>query len=85
MRMVIARAAHIPVTVDVDTIYPGFDRVLPLVDYLIASSEFPGRWTKEADSFRALEILQDEHKMPVAAMIAPGGQVRRTVTDMPPD
>ncbi len=39
-------ASHgIPVTVDVDTIYPGFDRVLPLVDYLIASSDFPGRWT----------------------------------------
>src|SRR5664280_1246251 len=29
----IARARGIPVTVDVDTIYPGFDRVLPNVDY----------------------------------------------------
>src|ERR1700679_1854496 len=37
----IARGRGIPVTVDVDTIYPGFERVLPLVDYLIASSEFP--------------------------------------------
>ena len=41
----------IPVTVDVDTIYPGFDSVLPLVDYLIASSEFPGRWTRIEDPF----------------------------------
>ena len=30
----IARGAGMPVTVDVDTIYAGFDRVLPLVDYL---------------------------------------------------
>jgi sulfofructose kinase len=37
----IARRARIPVTVDVDTIYHGFDRVLPYVDYLVASSEFP--------------------------------------------
>ena len=36
------RGRHgIPVTVDVDTIYHGFDRVLPNVDYLVASSEFP--------------------------------------------
>ena len=33
----IARQHGIPITVDVDTIYAGFDRVLPLVDYLIAS------------------------------------------------
>lgn len=64
----IARNAGIPVTVDVDTIYPGFDRVLPLVDYLIASSEFPGRWTSEQDPFQALRLIQREHKMKVAAM-----------------
>ena len=64
----IAKEAGIPVTVDVDTIYKGFDRVLPLVDYLVASSEFPGRWTGEQDPFRALEAIQAEHKMKVAAM-----------------
>lgn len=64
----IARAHHIPVTVDVDTIYPGFERVLPNVDYLIASSEFPSRWTHESDPFRALEIIQNEYGMRVAAM-----------------
>jgi sulfofructose kinase len=64
----VARELHIPVSVDVDTIYPGFDRVLPFVDYLVASSEFPGRWTKENDPFRALEIIQNEYGMPVAAM-----------------
>jgi sulfofructose kinase len=63
-----AREHGIPVTVDVDTIYAGFDRVLPNVDYLIASSEFPARWTGEQDPFRALEILQNEYGMIVAAM-----------------
>jgi sulfofructose kinase len=64
----IARQHQIPVTVDVDTIYPGFDRVLPNVDYLIASSEFPARWTHESDPLRALAMIQDEYGMRVAAM-----------------
>jgi sulfofructose kinase len=63
-----ARQAGVPVTVDVDTVYHGFDRVLPYVDYLIASSEFPGNWTSEADPFRALAMLQDDYGMRVAAM-----------------
>lgn len=64
----IARNYGLPVTVDVDTIYPGFDRVLPLVDYLIASSEFPGRWTRIENPFDALAAIQNEHGMRVAAM-----------------
>jgi sulfofructose kinase len=64
----IAHAAGIPVTVDVDTIYHGFDQVLPHVDYLIASSEFPVQWTNERDPFRALERIQEEYGMRVAAM-----------------
>jgi sulfofructose kinase len=64
----IARRHQIPVTVDVDTIYPGFDSVLPNVDYLVASSEFPSRWTHEPDPFRALAMIQNEYGMRVAAM-----------------
>jgi sulfofructose kinase len=64
----IAHRHQIPVTVDVDTIYPGFDRVLPHVDYLVASSEFPSRWTQEPDPFRALAIIQEEYGMRMAAM-----------------
>jgi sulfofructose kinase len=64
----IAHDAGIPVTVDVDTIYHGFDRVLPHVDYLIASSEFPVQWTNQTDPFKALETIQKEYKMRVAAM-----------------
>lgn len=64
----IARGLGIPVSVDVDTIYHGFDRVLTQVDYLVASSEFPAQWTTERDPFRALEMIQNEYKMKVAAM-----------------
>lgn len=64
----VARDHNIPVSCDVDTIYPGFDRVLPLVDYLVSSSEFPGRWTGERDPFKALEQIQTKHGMKFAAM-----------------
>jgi sulfofructose kinase len=64
----LARAERIPVVVDVDTIYAGFDRVLPNVDYLVASSEFPTAWTGERDIFRALEQIQHRYEMKVAAM-----------------
>ena len=64
----IARGLGIPVTVDVDTVYHGFDRVLPNVDYLVASSEFPTAWTGQDDPFKALELMQREYGMKVAAM-----------------
>lgn len=64
----LAREHGIPVTVDVDTVYHGFDRVLPLADYLIASSEFPAQWTSERDPFKALELMQNEYGIRVAAM-----------------
>ena len=64
----IARSAGIPVTVDVDTLSAGFDQVLPYVDYLIASSEFPGRWTGDEDPFGALASIQKRFGMKVAAM-----------------
>jgi len=74
----IARARRIPVVVDVDTIYSGFDRVLPNVDYLVASSEFPAAWTGENDPFLALEKIQERYGMRVAAMtLGPHGALAR--------
>jgi len=64
----IARGENIPVTVDVDTIYADFDRVLPLVDYLVASAEFPARWTGIQDPLDALIAIQRQSGMLVAAM-----------------
>lgn len=66
-----AKIAHengIPVTVDVDTIYKGFELVLPYVDYLIASSEFPVQWTHQSDPLKALELIQEEYGIRCAAM-----------------
>jgi sulfofructose kinase len=42
--------------------------VLPFVDYLVASSEFPVAWTGNRDPCHALETLQNEYGMKVAAM-----------------
>ncbi len=57
-----------PVSLDVDSIYPGFETVFPHVDYLVSSAEFPERWTGEADPFRALANLQQQYGFQVAAM-----------------
>jgi sugar/nucleoside kinase (ribokinase family) len=64
----IARENGIPVTLDIDTVYHGFDKVMPNVDYMIASSEFPVQWTNERDPFKALETIQNEYGMKMAAM-----------------
>lgn len=64
----VARKHGIPVSLDVDTIYPDFDQVLRNVDYLVASSVWPARWTGEPDPFIALDRLQREYGMRIAAM-----------------
>ena len=64
----VARQHGIPVSLDVDTIYPNFERVLKHVDFLVASSSWPGKWTGEKDPFVALNRIQQEYGMPVAAM-----------------
>jgi len=75
----IARGLAIPVSVDVDTVYPGFERVLANTDYLVASSEFPAMWTSERDPFRALERIQEEYGIRVAAMtLGAHGALART-------
>jgi sugar/nucleoside kinase (ribokinase family) len=63
-----ARAHGIPVSLDVDTVYPRFDSVLKQVDYLVAGSGWPAKWTGDSDPFRALALLQREYHMRVSAM-----------------
>jgi sulfofructose kinase len=58
----LARRRQIPVLADFDTVAPGIDRLIPLVDYLIASSDFIAPATRERDPFRALERLADESR-----------------------
>jgi sugar/nucleoside kinase (ribokinase family) len=64
----VARRYGIPVSLDVDTVYSGFDSVLRSVDYLVASSSWPGKWTGESDPVRALALLQGEYRTRITAM-----------------
>lgn len=64
----IARRHSVPVSLDVDTVYPGFESVLKNVDYLVAGSGWPAKWTGESDPFKALSSLQAEYGTKVVAM-----------------
>ena len=57
-----ARDAGIPVTADLDELYPGLEALLPLIDHLIVSRDFPARLTGEADLHTALKIMQQSYK-----------------------
>jgi sulfofructose kinase len=63
-----ARRHSVPVSLDVDTVYPEFEPVLQHVDYLVAGSGWPTKWTGEADPFSALTKLRNEYRFRVAAM-----------------
>jgi sulfofructose kinase len=62
-----ARLAGIPVMADLDNLYPGVEALLPNVDYLIASRQFPERLTGETDLRNSLPLLQRRYKSRVAA------------------
>lgn len=61
-----AREAGIPVTADVDNLYPDVEPLLDSVDYLIASQEFPARLTGERDLLRSLPAIAQRHGCRVA-------------------
>ena len=52
-----ARQAKIPVTADLDNLYPGVEALLENVDFAITSREFPGRLCGEDDLFLSLPKL----------------------------
>jgi sulfofructose kinase len=52
-----AREAHIPVTADLDNLYPGVEALLENVDYCISSRDFPGRICGEQDLFISLPLI----------------------------
>ena len=64
----LAHSYGVPVSLDVDTVYPGFDSVLRHVDYLIAGSSWPAKWTGFSDPFDALSALRREYGCQVTAM-----------------
>jgi sulfofructose kinase len=53
-----AREAGIPVTADLDNLYPGVEAVLENVDYLLASRDFPTRLTGDTDLLKSLPQIQ---------------------------
>jgi len=54
-----ARAAGVPVVADLDELYPGVEKLLQSVDYLITSRDIPGRLMDERNLRKSLPALHD--------------------------
>lgn len=63
-----ARQAGVAVVADFDNVYPGMEELLPLVDYLLVSQEFPVRLLGESDPRRALLRFRELFRPRVAAV-----------------
>ena len=53
-----AREAGIPVTADLDDIYPGVDDLIANIDYLLVNCDFSSRLTKDSNLERSLRKMQ---------------------------
>src|SRR3984957_20562751 len=62
-----ARAAGVPVIADLDELYPGVERLLESVDYLIVSRDIPCRLMEEPDLEMALRQMQRRYGCRLAA------------------
>jgi sulfofructose kinase len=63
-----ARAAGTIVSADIDNVYEGLPELLPLIDILIGSKEFPGRVTGVVDERAALVELKARYGCAVVGM-----------------
>jgi sulfofructose kinase len=69
-----AREAGVPTVLDIDNIYDGASRLLPLIDFLISSATFPEQMTGEKDLKVALKKLHESTGSRfVAATLGAGG------------
>ena len=69
-----AREAGIPVTADLDAIYPGVEALMERIDYLIVSRDFPCRLMGESDLRSALRKMQSRYGCRLtAATLGPDG------------
>ena len=74
----IARASGVITAIDVEAVLPGLDRLLPLVDVVIASEGFPERWTASSETGRALERLDAELRPALTCVtLGPRGSLAR--------
>jgi sugar/nucleoside kinase (ribokinase family) len=62
-----ARKDGVPVIADLDEIYAGVDQLLPLIDHLIVSRDFPARLTGEADLEKALQRMRADYGSQITA------------------
>jgi sulfofructose kinase len=67
-----ARRLGIPVVADLDTVYPKIEKLLPHLDYLIGSSDFPTALTGIEDPFDSLAIMSREYKIHAAGVTLGG-------------
>jgi sulfofructose kinase len=56
-----ARAAGIPVIADLDELYPGVEKLIENIDYLIVSRDFPTRLTSEPNLEKALQLIHHRY------------------------
>ena len=69
-----AREAGVPVIADLDEIYTGVEDLLPLIDHLIVSRDFPARLTGEKDLEKALQQMRSDYGCQItAATLGPDG------------
>lgn len=73
-----AREAGIPVVADLDDLYPGVEKLIQKVDYLIVSRDIPGRLTGKSDLREALAEVQQLFGCRLAsATLGPNGVLAR--------
>lgn len=69
-----AHQARVPVTADIDNLYPGMEELLRNVVYLLASRDFPGRLTGESDLRKSLPAIEKRFRCRVVgATLGRGG------------
>ena len=74
----VAREAGVVTVIDVEALVPGLDRLLPLIDIVIASEGFPELLTGIADRDRALDRMAESlGAAMVCVTLGPGGSVAR--------
>jgi sulfofructose kinase len=62
-----AGEAHIPVVADLDDLYPGYESLLPNIDFLITSRDIPTRLTSNSDLRQSLPLVHQRYSCRLAA------------------
>ena len=68
-----ARAAHVPVVIDIDRAIPDARRLMSLVPVLVVPETFAATWTGHADAEDAIAALVREFAPPVTVVTLGGG------------